>query len=479
MSLPLRFRQLHDHARAEPTVSWELRRDRLQRLRHLLIRHKHDIAIAISQDFGNRSQHETQFLEVFTSLQAIDHALAHGHIWMQPQSRHTSIWYKPARNILLPQPLGVVGIITPWNYPLLLTIGPLSCVLAAGNLAMVKLSEHTPAFGTLFDQLIRQSFSDDEIAIVNGDSSGDRSGDSGGNVALAQEFCALPFDHLVFTGSTAVGREVMRVASTNLTPVTLELGGKSPAIIGPSADFRHAVTRIISGKLVNAGQTCIAPDYVLLPKGREKAFIDCARDVVARFYPSLNDERLPTDDYTSIVNQRHYERLAALCSDAQQHGAVLTPLSRRAPHASTRVLPPLAVTQAPADARIMQEEIFGPLLPLVTYEKIGDAIATVNAGPRPLALYVFDKDSRIIDRVLQQTVSGGVTINDTLLHIAQEDLPFGGVGASGIGAYHGEEGFRRFSHMKPVFRQSRINAMRLFSPPYGKAFALLMKLLIR
>ena len=471
MSLLLRFRQLHDHARAEPVVSWDLRRDRLQRLRHLLIRHKHDIATAISHDFGNRSQHETQFLEVFTSLQAIDHALVHGHIWMQPQSRRTSIWYKPARNILLPQPLGVIGIITPWNYPLLLTIGPLSGALAAGNLAMIKLSELTPAFGALFDQLIRQSFSEDEIAVINGDSSSD--------VALAQEFCALPFDHLVFTGSTAVGLEVMRAASANLTPVTLELGGKSPAIIGPSADFRHAVTRIISGKLLNAGQTCIAPDYVLLPKGREQDFIDCARDVVERFYPSLNDERLPTDDYTCIVNQRHYERLASLCSDAQQHGAVLTPLSRRAPHASTRLLPPLVVTQASADARIMHEEIFGPLLPLLAYEKIGDAITAVNAGPRPLALYVFDQDARIVDRVLQQTVSGGVTVNDTLLHIAQEDLPFGGVGASGIGAYHGEEGFRRFSHMKPVFRQSSINAMRLFSPPYGKAFALLMKLLIR
>ena len=471
MSLPLRFRQLHDHARAEPTVSWELRRDRLQRLRHLLIRHKHDIATAISHDFGNRSQHETQFLEVFTSLQAVDHALAHGHIWMQPQSRRTSIWYKPARNSLLPQPLGVIGIITPWNYPLLLTIGPLSGALAAGNLAMIKLSEHTPAFGALFDQLIRQSFSEDEITVVNGDSNG--------NYALAQEFCALPFDHLVFTGSTAVGREVMRAASANLTPVTLELGGKSPAIIGPSANFRHAVTRIISGKLLNAGQTCIAPDYVLLPKGREQDFIDCAREVVARFYPSLNDERLPTDDYTCIVNQHHFERLETLCVDAQQHGAVLTPLSRRAPHVSTHLLPPLVLTQVSTDARIMHEEIFGPLLPLVAYKKISDAIATVNAGPRPLALYVFDNDSRIVDRVLQQTVSGGVTVNDTLLHIAQEDLPFGGVGASGSGAYHGEEGFRRFSHMKPVFRQSRINAMRLFSPPYGKVFALLMKLLIR
>lgn len=467
MSLSVRFQKLHAQARAQTLVPWALRRDRLQRLRHLLLRHQHDIAAAINQDFGNRSLHETQFLEVFTSLQAVDHALAHGLAWMQPQTRRTAIWYQPARNQLLPQPLGVVGIITPWNYPLLLTIGPLSCALAAGNLAMIKLSEHGPAFGALFDQLIRQSFSDEEIVVLNG------------GVELAQEFCALPFDHLVFTGSSAVGREVMRIASANLTPVTLELGGKSPAIIGPSANFRHAVTRIVVGKLLNAGQTCIAPDYVLLPRGREQAFIDCAREVVARLYPALNDERLAIDDYTSIVNQRHFQRLVELCTDAQQHGAVLTPLSARAPHASTRLLPPVVVTQVTADARIMQEEIFGPLLPLLSYDHIDDAIAAVNARPRPLALYLFEQKRAVIDQVLQQTVAGGVSVNETLLHIAQEDLPFGGVGASGIGAYHGEEGYRRFSHMKPVFRQSRLNAMRLFNPPYGKAFELLMKWLIR
>lgn len=467
MSLATRFELLHLHSRAQPVVSWEVRKDRLTRLRHLLLRHRHDIATAISADFGNRSQHETQFLEVFTSLQAIDHALAHGHIWMQPQARPTAIWYQPARNRVLPQPLGVVGIMTPWNYPLLLTIGPLACALAAGNVAMIKLSEYSPAFGTLFDQLIRQSFSEDEIVVVNGD------------VALAQEFCALAFDHLLFTGSSAVGKEVMRIASAKLTPVTLELGGKSPAIIGPAANFKHAVTRIISGKQLNAGQTCIAPDYVLLPRGSEQAFIDCAREVVARLYPALNDERLPTDDYTSIVNQRHFDRLQELSNEAERQGALLTPLSRHTAHASTRLLPPLVLTRVAPGARIMQEEIFGPLLPLIGYDSIDEAIALVNAKPRPLALYVFETKRATIDQVLRQTVSGGVTVNDTLLHIAQEDLPFGGVGASGIGAYHGEEGFRRFSHLKPVFTQSRLNVMRLFNPPYGRLFSLLMKFLIR
>ncbi|WP_016835015.1 aldehyde dehydrogenase family protein, partial [Herbaspirillum lusitanum] len=265
MTLSARFGRLHLRSRAQPATPWEERQDRLQRLRQLLLRHRDDIAAAISADFGNRSQHETQFLEVFTSLQAIDHALAHGKHWMQPQTRPTAIWFKPAGNRLLPQPLGVVGIVTPWNYPLLLTIGPLACALAAGNLAMIKLSENTPAFGELFDRLIRQSFSEDEIIVING------------GVDLAREFCALAFDHLIFTGSTAVGREVMRIASERLTPVTLELGGKSPAIIAADADFKHAVARIMNGKLLNAGQTCIAPDYVLLPHGRERDFVDAAR----------------------------------------------------------------------------------------------------------------------------------------------------------------------------------------------------------
>jgi len=467
MTLTARFDRLHLRSRAQPATPWEERRDRLQRLRHLLLRHRDGIAAAISADFGNRSQHETQFLEVFTSLQAIDHALAHGKHWMQPQVRPTAIWFKPAGNRVLPQPLGVVGIITPWNYPLLLTVGPLACALAAGNLAMIKLSENTPIFGELFERLIRQSFSDDEITVVNG------------GVDVAREFCALAFDHLIFTGSTAVGHEVMRVASERLTPVTLELGGKSPAIIAADADFRQAVARIISGKLLNAGQTCIAPDYVLLPRGREHDFIDAARAVVARTYPALNDERLAVDDYTSIVNDRHFARLQALLDDARTRGATVAPLSTHTPHPSTRLLPPMALTQVAPDTRILQEEIFGPLLPLVTYENLDEAIAFVNARPRPLALYLFAKSEAAIDLVLSQTVAGGVTVNDTLLHIAQENLPFGGVGASGMGAYHGEEGFRRFSHMKPVFTQSRFNVMRLFNPPYGKLFALLMKFLIR
>lgn len=467
MTLAARYDRLYARSRAQPEVPWEVRKDRLERLRLLVSHNKNDIAAAISDDFGNRSQHETQFLECFTSLQAIDHALAHGKQWMQPHTRPTAARYLPAVNRLLPQPLGVIGIVSPWNYPLLLTVGPLAGALAAGNVAMVKLSEHTPVFGELFARLIHQTFSGDEIAVVNGD------------MDIASAFCTLAFDHLLFTGSTATGREVMRIAAERLTPVTLELGGKSPAIITAGAGLAQAVMRIMRGKLLNAGQTCIAPDYVLLPRGSEQAFINTAREAVARLYPSLNDERFPTDDYTSIVNQHHFTRLLSLLDDARQRGALITPLTSHAPHLSTRLLPPVVLTQVPADADIHREEIFGPLLPLISYDKLDDAIAFINARPRPLALYLFAREQTVIDQVLRQTVSGGVTVNDTLLHVAQEELPFGGVGDSGMGAYHGEEGFRRFSHMKPVFIQSRINVMRLFYPPYGRVFSLLMKLLTR
>ncbi|WP_050460579.1 coniferyl aldehyde dehydrogenase [Herbaspirillum autotrophicum] len=462
------FQALHARSRATLTTPWPLRRQRLQALRSMLLAQRHAIAAAIGQDFGQRSVHETELLEIVPCLQAIDHALAHGQRWMQPQRRATSFWYQPARNQLLPQPLGVIGIVVPWNYPLLLSIAPLVCALAAGNLAMLKLSEDSPAFGALLAQWMHSTLAPDEVTVINGDAE------------VARAFCALPFDHLLFTGSTATGRAVMRAASDNLVPVTLELGGKSPAIIGPGADVESAVTRIMSGKLLNAGQTCIAPDYVLLPRGQEAQFITAARKFVAQCYPALNHAtRQNNSDYTSIINPRHFARLQALLDDALAQGASVTPLATQAADAGSRCLPPLILTSIPATARIMQEEIFGPLLPLISYDRLDEAIAMINARPRPLALYVFERDQERIDQVLQHTVAGGVSINDTLLHIAQNDLPFGGIGASGMGAYHGEFGFRSLSHMKPVFRQRRLNPMRWFLPPYGRVFKALMKLLIR
>jgi len=457
------FDAMHAASRQEPMPDWAIRAGRLRRLRALVMENRGAIAAAISADFSNRPQQETELAEVFPSVEGIAHALRHGKRWMRVRRRATGLWFKPAASRLMPQPLGVVGIVAPWNYPLMLAVGPMTAALAAGNRVMLKQSEHTPRFADLFARLVGASFAADEIAVVNGDAE------------VAREFSSLPFDHLLFTGSTAVGRHVMRAASEHLTPVTLELGGKSPAVIGPGADFDKAVERILVGKLLNAGQTCIAPDYVLLPQDKVQHFADSAKRVFGKLYPDL--ARNP--DYTSIVSPQHFARLQSLADEAGRLGAQVIPLSGSAPDTAARRLPPLLLTGVNDDMRVMQEEIFGPLLPLLPYGSLDQAIAYINAHPRPLALYLFEKKRADIERVMSNTVAGGVSINDTLLHIAQDDLPFGGVGASGMGAYHGEYGFQALSKMKPIFHQSAINGLSLFKPPYGKTFQMMMKLLVR
>ena len=461
------FDAMHAASRQSPAPDWALRADRLRRLRLLVMANRAAFAKAISADFSNRSQQETELAEVFPAVEGIAHALRHGKRWMRVRRRSTGIWFKPARSTLMPQPLGVVGVVAPWNYPLLLATGPMTAALAAGNRVMLKQSEYTPRFADLFARLIAASFAPDEIAVVNGDAE------------VARAFSHLPFDHLLFTGSTAVGRQVMRAASEHLTPVTLELGGKSPAIIGPEADFDKAVERILVGKLLNAGQTCIAPDYVLLPKDQLQRFAESAHRIAAKLYPDLARNQ----DYTSIVSPRHFERLQSLIDDARLLGAQVLPLSDIASDAAAGVfarrLPPVMLTNVNDGMRVMQEEIFGPLLPLLPYGSLDQAIDYVNAHPRPLALYLFEKNQASIDRVMRHTVAGGVAINETLLHILQDDLPFGGVGASGMGAYHGEHGFQALSKMKPIFRQSALNGMALFKPPYGRTFRVMIRLLVR
>ncbi len=463
--LRLTFESQRSAHLAAPEVPWTLRADRLQRLRRLVDENAGCFAEAINRDFGHRSAHETDLLEVFPSLSGIVHCLAHGEKWMRGQRRPTGKWFLPGRSRVIPQPLGVAGIIVPWNYPLYLAIGPLAAALTAGNRAMLKLSEFTPAFGALFEGLCGKAFAAEEVAVVNGDA------------AIAAEFSRLPFDHLLFTGSTAVGRHVMRAAAENLTPVTLELGGKSPAIVAPGYPMKHAARRILLGKCLNAGQTCIAPDYVLVPRGTEDAFIAAARTCVRKMYPDI----LRTPDYSSIVSERHYQRITGYLDDATGQGAVAQSLAANGelPNAAARRIPPIALTRVADGMRVMQEEIFGPLLPIVPYEGIDVAIEYVNARPRPLALYLFDNDNARIDSVLARTTAGGVTINDTLLHIAQESLPFGGVGPSGMGQYHGYEGFLTFSKMKPVFRQSRFNGVSMFNPPYGERTAKMIAMLKR
>ncbi|GLU34226.1 coniferyl aldehyde dehydrogenase [Trinickia caryophylli] len=446
-----------------PFPAWEDRAAHLRALRATLLDHRDALAEALDADFGQRAKAELLLSELWLVKSEIDSALRAGRRWMKPQRRATGIWLRPARAKVLPQPLGVVGIVAPWNYPVLLSLGPLVCALAAGNRAMIKMPELTPRTSALVARLIGGIFARDHVCVVDGDA------------AVGAAFSALPFDHLLFTGSTPVGRQVMRAAAENLTPVTLELGGKSPAIVGGSARFAAAVDSIVAGKTLNAGQTCIAPDYVLVPRGSEQAFIARARSRMAALYPDFARNR----DYTSIISPRHYGRLERLADEARAAGATLHPLVD-APHdASRRLFVPTIVTDAPETSALMHEEIFGPLLPLVPYDTLDDAIRYVNARARPLALYLFEEDRHSVERVLRETVSGGVAVNETLLHIACEGLPFGGVGASGIGAYHGYEGFMTFSKMKPVLTQARLNGRALLLPPYGRRFHALIGLMLR
>ncbi|MBI3094421.1 MAG: coniferyl aldehyde dehydrogenase [Rhodocyclales bacterium] len=457
------FRRMHAATRRSSSVERGAREARLDALLALVHDNAERFVAAISADFGHRSAHETRLLELFPSLESIRHNRSHLGAWMKPQRKAASIWFRPGRAQIIPQPLGVVGIIVPWNYPLLLAVSPLAAALAAGNRVMVKMSEFTPRSGELLAELAAKYFAADDVAVVLGDA------------AVGADFARLPFDHLLFTGSTKVGHDIMRMAAENLTPVTLELGGKSPVILGPDYPLQKAAERIMVGKLLNAGQTCIAPDYVLVPAGREQAFVEAARAVVARCYPNL----AATPDYTAIINDRHYQRLQAYVEDAQARGARVEPLSTAAADATRRKLPPLAVLNVDDNMRVMQDEIFGPLLPILPYADLDAAIAYVNQHPRPLALYCFENHAGRRDRVLSETIAGGVTVNDTILHIAQENLPFGGVGPSGMGHYHGSEGFKTFSKQKAVFYQSGLNGMSLFNPPYGALFERLTSFLLR
>lgn len=464
LQLQARFARLKSAFDREPFPTQQVRLQRLAALDRLLRENSQAIEQAINDDFGHRSSHETRLLELFPCLEGIRHARGRLHRWMRAERRPTGRWFHPGRSCLLPQPLGVVGIVAPWNYPIFLAAGPLICALAAGNRALLKMSEFTPRTGALFAELAARYLEHDVVAVVNGDAQ------------VGQAFSALPFDHLLFTGSTAVGHHVMRAASDNLTPVTLELGGKSPAIVAPGYPLTKAAERIAVGKAMNAGQTCIAPDYVLIPQGQEREFAAALRATIDAIYPEL----ATTPDYTHIVNSHHFARLAGYVDEARTAGCETIALSSRMaqPDALSRRMPPLALLNPPAGLAVMRNEIFGPLLPVIGYQSLDQAIEFVTARPRPLALYYFDGDAGRIARMLRATHAGGVTINDTIMHIAQDELPFGGVGASGMGSYHGKAGFDTFSALKPVFHQSRLNGLGLFKPPYGRMFERLVSLLM-
>ncbi len=422
-------------------------------------------ADAVNRDFGMRSAHETRIAEIFSLCETIKYVRARLRSWMRPKRRGVPLVFRPGRAHVAYQPLGVVGVISPWNYPLQLALGPAAYALAAGNRVLIKPSEHTSETAALLERLVAERFDATVLRVVTG------------GTEVGEAFSRLPFDHLLFTGSTQVGRAVMQAAAQHLTPVTLELGGKSPAIVHGSYPTAHAAARIAWGKWFNAGQTCIAPDYALVHEAQRDAFVASVAAHVRDAYPTIRDN----PDYTSVVGPRHYRRLHALLADAQERGARamrLCPESEALSDESHRMPPTLLLDVSDA-MQVMQEEIFGPILPVVTYRALDEAIAYVNARPRPLALYYFDEDREHADTMLARTSSGAAVLNDVMLHFAIDDLPFGGVGASGMGAYHGIEGFETFSHKKAVFVQSRLNFAGLLRPPYGKRVDALLRLLIR
>jgi len=439
---------------ANPNPSWADRKVNLQKLGKAIQDHGEEFTKAISEDFGHRAHEETTIAELLVIQGGIHHAIKHTQHWMRPRRAPTALQYAPASNRIIPQPLGVIGIISPWNYPLQLAIMPLIGVLGAGNRAMIKPSEYTPRLSDLMKRVLGSIFSEDEVYVATG------------GVDVASAFSALPFDHILFTGSTNVGRIVAQAAAKNLVPCTLELGGKSPTIIDESANMALAVPRIANGKLLNAGQTCVAPDYVLMPSTKIDAFSDAIIKKAEEFYPTFAGNK----DYTSIIADSHYARLQDLLEDAENKGARIRVAGDddKQQLAKERRVPLTVVTQTTPDMKIMQEEIFGPLLPVVASETLDDALAYVQSRERPLALYWFGENKAKREKVLNESISGGVSINETAWHVVQEDIPFGGVGPSGMGAYHGEHGFRAFSHMKGVYLQSRFSQGKALFPPYTK-----------
>jgi coniferyl-aldehyde dehydrogenase len=441
--------------------SAEARIERIDRCIDLLVAHRGEIEEALNADFGARSREATAFTDVASSIGTLKHAKAHLKGWMRSERRRTTpaiLGLFGARAEVRYQPKGVVGIISPWNFPVNLTFTPLAGVLAAGNRAMIKPSEFTPATSALMQRMIAQAFAPEDVVVVTGGSD------------VGQAFAGLAFDHLIFTGATSIAAHVMRAAAENLTPVTLELGGKSPVIIGRSADMAVAAARIMNGKTLNAGQICLAPDYVLAPRERMNEFVDAARASVSAMFPTIKDN----PDYTAVINQRHYERLTGYVEEARQAGArviELKPDGEDLAQQEHRRIAPTLIIDPGDDLKVMKEEIFGPVLPVKSYGDVSEAIAYVNAHPRPLGLYYFGTEAAEREGVLTETTSGGVTVNDVVFHVAQEDLPFGGVGPSGMGAYHGLDGFREFSHRKAVYSQlkAELPQLKAMRPPYGAA----------
>ena len=456
---------------AEGIVTSETRIDRLERAVRVVKKHQKAFVQAMNEDFGHRSEHQSLFTDVASSIGPLRHAQQNLKRWQKKDKRKVTpgiLALLGAKAWVEYQPLGVVGVISPWNFPVNLTFTPLAGVLSAGNRCMIKPSEYTPATSAAMAAGFAEEFDEEEIAVITG---GPQTG---------ADFSGLAFDHLLFTGATSVAKHVMRAASENLVPVTLELGGKSPVIISPKADMAPTTDALMAGKMMNAGQICLAPDYVFVPRDRMGEFVESSKRSVAKMYPTLLDN----PDYTSVINARHFERINGYVDEARERGVEvveINPADEDFRQQSAHKIAPTLLIDPPEDSAVMQEEIFGPVMPIKSYDSLDETLDYVNSHDRPLGLYYFGTDQEETQRVLNQTTSGGVTLNDVVMHVAQEDLPFGGVGHSGMGAYHGEDGFRTFSHAKAVFTQATFNPAEKLGlrPPYGDKLMGLLKTQIK
>ncbi len=453
------FHKIREASRRDRLPDLATRRSRLASLRRMVVENRDEIAHAINTDFGGRPRRETELLEIVPLLTALRNTSHYLNRWMRDERRHVAWSFRPGAAWLRHEPLGVIGIISPWNYPLFLALGPLVDALAAGNRAMIKPSELTPAFSDLLKRLISKHFDVDVVTVQTG------------GVEVAQAFSALPFDHLVFTGSTDVGRKVMQAAAANLTPVTLELGGKSPAVLAADYPLDKAARSIVLGKFTNAGQTCVAPDYVLVPEGQADALARAIIDRLEIAFPAARSAA----GYANVITARHRARLLEAVEEARDAGATILHPSG---DYGDKITPALVIG-APEESLLLSEEIFGPILPIVTYASLDEAIAFINRRARPLALYIFTNDQQTREKILNGAISGGVTLNGTLMHVAQDNLPFGGVGNSGTGAYHGRDGFRRFSHARSVYKPGLFNMVEVMGPPFGKLSDIIIRIIGR
>ena len=442
----------------EGPLSVETRKEWIDRCIALLIKYQNEIAEAISEDFGHRSTESSLLADVAGSIGSLKSAKENIKKWVKPEKRKVTpsiLGLLGAKLRLEYQPLGTVGVISPWNFPVTLTFGPLGSIFAAGNRAMIKPSEFTPKTSELMKKMFEEAFSEEEVAVFTG------------GPDLGEAFSSLPFDHLLFTGATSIAKHVMRAASENLVPVTLELGGKSPVIISKKSNFDVSVNRVMAGKTMNAGQICLAPDYVFIPKDKKEEFISQSKKVVTDMYPSLKDN----PDYTSVINQRHYDRLQGYVEEAKEKGfevIEINPSNEDFSQQAHHKIPPTLIVDPDDSLSVMKEELFGPILSVTTYDSIKDTVDYINSKDRPLGLYYFGDDKEEMQNVLENTTSGGVTINDVVFHVGQDNAPFGGVGPSGTGSYHGVEGFKNFSHTKTIYTQSKFDGLfGLFRPPFG------------